>query len=225
MEIQKDDMKVPLTGCISTKVPSVFGVFDGLGGEEHGEIASFIAAKQASYINIGKNVRADLLQYCMNTNEKIVKHASENNISLMATTAAILVFTDNEIGICNIGDSKIFRMIKGQMWQISMDHVAPVIYGKKPPLTQSLGIDPSRMVIEPYAAKGKYHKGDIYLICSDGLTDMVPQEDIAEILMKMPCDKVVGVLLDAALKNGGRDNITIILCTVERRSLFRRIFQ
>lgn len=222
MEIQQDNITVPLTGCVSVKEASVFGVFDGLGGEEHGEIASYIAARHASSISIGKDVRADLLDYCIAANKKIVKYASENHISFMATTAAMLVFSGEGIGICNIGDSKIFRMAKGQMWQISIDHAAPAANGKKPPLTQSLGIDPARMMIEPYAASGKYYKDDIYLICSDGLTDMVSQEEIAKILIKTRCDEAACKLLDMALNNGGRDNITIILCKVERKSIFQK---
>lgn len=222
MEIQKDNLTVPLTGCVSAKDAAVFGVFDGLGGEEHGEIASYIAAKDAASITIGKDVKVDLLNFCMDANRKIVKYTFENQISLMATTAAMLVFTEEGIGICNIGDSKIYRMVKGQMWQMSMDHVAPVVSAKKPPLTQSLGIDPSKRMIEPYVAWGKYCKDDIYLICSDGLTDMVPQEEIAEILMKGQSDKAVCKLLDKALNNGGRDNITIIVCKVERKGLFQK---
>ena len=227
MEIQNDGMEFPLTGCVSTKTPSVFGVFDGLGGEERGEMASFIAARNASSISIGKDAVADILKYCTDANEKICKYASDNSVSAMGTTAALLVFTDHEITLCNIGDSKIFRISDGQTEQISVDHLAIAAHGLKPPLSQNLGIPPSEMIIDPYVAKGGYNEGDLYLICSDGLTDMVAIEAVTQILAETEFDAAAGKLLNAALDNGGRDNITIILCKVrrEKRSLLSRIFQ
>ncbi len=231
MEIQSDKhntMKFPLVGYVSTKTtPSIFGVFDGLGGEECGEMASLIAAQNASTYAIGQDIIGDILKYCIDANESICKYASKHSISSMGTTAAILIFARREIGLCNVGDSKIFRFADGRIEQISVDHVAASAYGLKPPLSQNLGIPPSEMVIDPYVAKGWYNEGDIYLICSDGLTDMVSQEDITKILVETPYNAAIDKLLSTALKNGGKDNITIILCRVERarQSLFRRIFK
>lgn len=221
MENPSDEIEFPLAGYVSSEIASIFGVFDGLGGEECGETASLIAAKNASSITVRKDVIANILQYCRDVNELICKYASENSISAMGTTAALLVFTKREIGLCNIGDSKIFRLAYGQMEQISVDHIAVAAHGIKPPLSQNLGIDPSEMVIDPYVARGQYNQGDIYLICSDGLTDMVSHEDITKILVETSYDEAAKKLLDAALKNGGKDNITIILCKIERE---KRLF-
>lgn len=223
---QSDELSFPIIGCVPTNDKSVFGIFDGMGGEECGEIASLIAAQNASSLAITRDAIADLLKYCADANESICKYASDNAVSSMGTTAALLAFTDKGIALCNIGDSKIFRFANGKMKQISVDHVAVTAHDKKPPLSQNLGIDPTEMIISPYVAKGHYNVDDIYLICSDGLTDMVSENDITEILRKTSYDDVVNKLLDAALDNGGLDNITVILCKVEqeKRSLLSRLF-
>ncbi len=218
METNGNDMKSPLYGVKSSKEISVFGIFDGMGGEECGEIASYIAAKNAATIEIGKDAVEALAQFCQKANTDICDYANKNEISAMGTTAAILAFTDNGITLCNIGDSKIFRVCDGVLEQISKDHVSVAAFGVKPPLSQNLGIPPNELVIDPYLAQGPYKDGDVYLICSDGLTDMVSIEEITRVLATKPIDKVTTELLEKALSNGGRDNITIILCKIERES-------
>lgn len=218
METNGEDFEFPLCGIQSSQSPSVFGIFDGMGGEECGEIASYIAAKNAAAIKIGKDVIAALLQFCQKANTDICGYANENELSAMGTTAAMLAFTGNRVTLCNIGDSKIFRFCDGALEQISKDHVAVAAFGVKPPLSQNLGIPPTESVIDPYLAQGAYHDGDVYLICSDGLTDMVTTEEIAEVLEARPVEDGGMELLEKALSNGGRDNITIILCKIERES-------
>lgn len=216
--IKTDDSEIeyPLIGTVSSKTHTFFGVFDGLGGEERGEIASYIAAKNASTIEVGKDIISDLLQFCQKANADICDNANESGVSAMGTTAAILAFTGNGVTLCNIGDSKIFRFCDGVLEQISKDHVAISAFGVKPPLSQNLGIPPNELIIEPYLAQGAYNDGDIYLICSDGLTDMVTNEEITEVLDSKTIGEAINELLDKALCKGGRDNITIVLCDIER---------
>ena len=98
-----------------------------------------------------------------------------------------------------------------------MDHVTVAAFGVKPPLSQNLGIQPTELVIDPYFARGPYNDGDIYLICSDGLTDMVTSEEISKILTSAEVlNNAIEKLLEKALTNGGRDNVTIVLCKIER---------
>ena len=188
-----------------------------MGGEECGEIASYIVSKAASNIEIGKDVIADLHQFCHKANEDICDYAATHGISAMGTTVAMLVFTAREVSLCNIGDSKIFRLCNGTLEQISMDHITIAAYGRKPSLYQNLGIPTNELEIDPYFAKGRYNDGDVYLICSDGLTDMVSADEITEVLVSQSIEKAILRLLDKALTNGGKDNITIILCKIESR--------
>lgn len=227
LDFSDEQMIFPLNGTLAHDHPSIIGVFDGLGGEECGEIASLITAKCAAETSIGKKPLDSLLEFCKNANEKICAYAEENDISAMGTTAALLAFSRTEIALCNIGDSKIFRFTGKKLEQISTDHYAVAAYGLKPPLSQNLGIPPSEMIIEPYVARERYNDGDSYLLCSDGLTDMVTVEAITQILIETEFDKCVSKLQELALENGGRDNITIILCRIERerQTLFSRLFR
>lgn len=225
MDPGNENVQFPLCGIKISKRASVFGIFDGMGGEECGEIASLIAAKDAAEIEIGKEPVSDLSKFCQKANTDICNYARGNGISSMGTTAAMLAFSRSGVTLCNIGDSKIFRFFDGRLEQISKDHVAVSVYGLKPPLSQNLGIPSDELVIDPYVAEGKYHHGDIYLICSDGLTDMVTTEEITAVLSDQSPDKAISVLLNKALENGGRDNITIIICKIERKSggIFKRM--
>lgn len=196
--------------------PVLFGVFDGMGGEECGEIASYLAAYTASKWSFGADLIEDLARYCRQANEEICRYTQEHVVDSMGTTAAVLAFDREEIVLCNIGDSRIYRLSKGRMEQISQDHVSISPYGTKPPLSQNLGIPPEELEIEPYLARGEYHGGDRYLICSDGLTDMLSEEEIQTILEHAAPNEAAQALLESALARGGKDNVTILVCQIER---------
>lgn len=192
----------------------LFGVFDGIGGGEFGELASYIAARKASELRMNNDVPLVLSNFCKNVNKDICDYAKSNDISSMGTTAALLVFAKDEIVLCNIGDSKIFRINNGNIEQISNDHVEISPYGMKPLLSQYLGISSDELIIEPYLARGKYNN-DIYIICSDGLTDMLTKDEIIEIVNTNNCENIINKLLEKALEKGGKDNISIIVCNVQ----------
>ncbi len=213
-----------IAGSFNGKTPCLLGIFDGMGGEEQGEAASLIASECASRVKIGEDPVSSLLRLCEEANQRICDYARENGVGSMGTTGAMLAFTKDQITLCNIGDSRIFRFADGALVQISVDHTAPYNYGGKPPLSQNLGIPPEEMRIEPYVAQGQYNNGDIFLICSDGLTDMVSEEDIIAILKEYSLDRAIAKLLNAALENGGRDNVTIILCKVKKKGGFFGLF-
>ncbi|MCD7785498.1 MAG: hypothetical protein LUH18_08005 [Oscillospiraceae bacterium] len=206
----------PLVGKLNNDKPRLFGVFDGLGGEACGEVASYIAAKTASEFDWRGDVRQRLRDYCFVANDRICQYSEANSVGIMGTTAAILAFSQEDICLCNIGDTKIFNLSGKSLDQISVDHVVTSAYGTKPPLFQDLGIPTSEMIIDPYIVKGMYNSGDTYLICSDGLTDMVSLDEIERILKKYKIAQALEVLLDEALKNGGKDNITIIVLKVNK---------
>ena len=213
-------------GSVSPKDFPIFGIFDGMGGEELGEVASLIAAQEASGIRGECESVSTLSDYCMKTNDAICAYAEEHGVSAMGTTAAMLHFSKDEITLCNIGDSKIFRLSEGEIKQISTDHVAVAVYGRKPPLTQHLGVPPEILIIEPYFSRGGYTEGDKYLICSDGLTDMVENDEINEIVNNNPLEEAVEILLQKALENGGKDNVTIILLEIKQNdNIFLSLFK
>ena len=192
-----------------------FSVFDGMGGESYGAKAAQLASKTICGIyKMSKNI--DPLQICMAMNRSVCEYMQINGIKSMGTTSAFAIFTPNEVQLCNIGDSRIYRVSKKGFEQLSEDHSEQ--FGLLPSrrlLTQHLGIPPEELVIEPFCCKIPLCKNDRYLLCTDGLTDMVTDEEIYQIICQNKTEQIGEVLVDAALKNGGRDNITAIICEVE----------
>jgi protein phosphatase len=210
-----------LHGEKTIKDISVFGVFDGMGGEECGEMASYLAAECIAGYEFGKKDPEDeLIAYCRAANADICRYTEEQKLSSMGTTAAILLLDKKRISLCNVGDSRIFRLSRKKMQQISYDHVSRVTIGKKPPLTQNLGIPEEDLLISPYTSSGNYRDGDIYLICSDGLTDMLDSTEIAKILALQDKKAAVRALLQQALDNGGKDNVSFIVLYIEKKQYF-----
>lgn len=216
MKTDAPEIEFPLSGKVVSKEDTLFGIFDGMGGEECGEIASFIAANEALTTPLNRDGVLALTEYCKQANDKICEYAENNSVSAMGTTAAMLLFSKNEITLCNIGDSKILRISGGELEQISKDHVVISAFGTKPPLSQNLGIPSDQLEIEPYLSQGNYKNGDKYLICSDGLTDMLTLEELKELLEIHPTREVATNLVNRALENGGKDNVTVILLEIKQ---------
>lgn len=202
-----------------------FGVFDGMGGEEYGEVAAFAAVqtlkeKMAALAEYVASPRPFLEDACAAMNLAVCREAEKLGAGQIGTTAAVLMFIPDEVYVCNIGDSRIYRLRGNQLMQLSRDHVqrlpSDTQLSGKPLLTQCLGMDPAELRLEPYIAKGSLRKEDIYLICSDGLTDMLSNLEIFNCLRE--CGGVrqaAEQLLREALKKGGRDNITVIVIKVQ----------
>lgn len=213
-------MEAPLAGTVNTKTPAVFGVFDGMGGEECGEAASRIAAENASRLRLGPHVPGELSRFLRKVNREICGYVITHDLRSMGTTAVMAAFSGAEATLCSIGDSRIYRYSEGQLQQLSEDHVSPAPYGRKPQLLQYLGIPYGEMIIEPWVSQEKLRQGDRYLLCSDGLTDELTPEKIGQILDGGSVDEGVRALLQAALDHGGKDNVSILLCEVGRKRLF-----
>lgn len=200
----------PITGTVSSTQNALFGVFDGMGGEARGEMASLLAAKRAANTDLNKPAADALSEICTAANQDICDFSKQYCLSACGTTAAMLMFGPEGVTACNIGDSKIFRLTDGTLQQISRDHLSIAPYGCKPPLSQYLGIPPDEMYISPYITAQEYRAADSYLICSDGLSDMVEPEKIYEILLSNEAGAASRKLLELALAGGGKDNITLI---------------
>lgn len=222
LEMENSGLKSPV--CVEDALKSGWtaAVFDGMGGENYGEAASFAAARQmqqtqrslADYFVSPKNFLSRLAQQL---NDAVVEKAGELRTQRMGTTMAALYFSGRSVYVCNVGDSRAYRLRDGEFLQLSQDHVEkrPGRENKKAPLNQYLGIDPEEMQIEPYIAKGDWNPGDEYLLCSDGLTDMLTNFEIADIMLRFEDpQECVQELVRAAMDQGGRDNTTVILCKI-----------
>ena len=203
---QRDADQINRKGTLEA-APVTFAIFDGMGGELCGKTAAKIAADT---VQKHENMEPTLL--CRTINQNICSFMDQQHISSMGSTAAIMQVSHNAVYCCNLGDSRAYYVSGGEMLQISVDHT--VTLGKKRVLTQYLGIPETEVVIEPSIRKVALKKNDKLLLCSDGLTDMVSREEIAEIVNQNQTEEAATALFEAAMAHGGKDNISIIVCEV-----------
>ena len=200
-----------------------FCVFDGMGGEEYGELASFAAASslkaQRKAFHESVPISGQFLgELCSAMNDAVCERSRELMSRRMGTTMALLLFSSDKVHVCNIGDSRIYLLRDGEIRQLSEDHVEVLPPGsrqRKPGLTQHLGIFRDELLLEPYIAEYGLQKNDVFLICSDGLTDMLSEREICDCVKRhISPRKMVDHLIRQANRNGGRDNTTAIIIKV-----------
>ena len=214
------------TGIFPSGIPAAFGVFDGMGGEADGERASFLAASVMQTEWKEKCRTADPLDITaydllLDMNDAVVSEA-ENRSSSMGSTAAVMLIRGGAYAIGNVGDSRIFLLDEQGLTRISEDHTDEEmllrlgIKNRSPRLTQFLGLSPEDAGLEPYCLRGNFHADEKYLLCSDGLTGMVGEAEIRDILEREEDPQIcVEKLIEAAVRGGGRDNITVLCLFVK----------
>lgn len=221
LPVENSGTKGILAGAAASDDCPAVAVFDGMGGESYGEMAAFLAAQAYGeyYSENKKNVKEkwrDFLEKgCRRMNQAVCDYCRENRIHSMGTTLALVQFSGEKLYVCNLGDSRVYLSREGQFSQLSTDHVVGGRLLGKAPLTQYLGIMEEEMALEPVIEECPLLPGNRLLLCSDGLSDMLSDGELADILAReLPLEETVQLLLDRALKKGGRDNITIILCEI-----------
>ena len=232
LEAQNQGMSHIRSGYMKQSEYPLLAVFDGMGGESCGEMAAFLAAEACGeHFKTAKDgIRNDpeefLNEICESMNQAICDYGRTNKINSMGTTAALLAFAEDAVYSCNLGDSRIYKSDREKFYQISQDHVLGRSLFGKAPLTQYLGMEEENLQLEPSISRQEIKIGDRFLLCSDGITDMLSDGEIADILSRdIPVAKTVEILVDRALKKGGRDNITVVLCEMmeQPRNMFRRV--
>lgn len=232
LKAQNQGMSHIRSGYMKQSEYPLLAVFDGMGGESCGEMAAFLAAEACGeHFKTAKDgIRNDpeefLNEICESMNQAICDYGRTNKINSMGTTAALLAFAEDAVYSCNLGDSRIYKSDREKFYQISQDHVLGRSLFGKAPLTQYLGMEEENLQLEPSISRQEIKIGDRFLLCSDGITDMLSDGEIADILSRdIPVAKTVEILVDRALKKGGRDNITVVLCEImeQPRNMFRRV--
>jgi len=207
-------------------LPNLYIVADGMGGHKAGDIASREAvAYMVDYIRqSSEKVCAKLLQEAtLATNKYIYEQSKlQEDLQGMGTTLVGCTIEATNVYIINVGDSRFYKMEK-HLEQITLDHsmveelyrgghiteAERVAYPNKNIITRAIGVDET-VVLDNFECRLK--EGDKILLCSDGLNRMVPQAKMEKILKKDISIEVAGeTLVQAAIQQGGADNITIIL--------------
>ena len=156
-------------------------------------------------------------QLCINMNRAVCEESRKFPYGRMGSTVASVLFWNDTVYSCNIGDSRIYRLRGDDFLQISTDHVEtlPPNSNYKAGLAQHLGMPEDEIKIEPSISKSEPKKGDLFLICSNGVTDMLSNVEIFALMKdRQSVKRITEALIETAMKNGGKDNITAIVCKV-----------
>lgn len=211
----------------------VYAVCDGMGGIESGEIASYTAVEKlrdavASHMDLLS--RPGVISVLRSISDVINSDASTKG-QKSGTTIAMVVIDGERAIVANVGDSRVYRMQGERLKQISVDHsevqrlinmgmLTPEEARTSPRrhiIKQYLGMSPEIRVSPAITENIQLKEGDVYLLCSDGLTDMVEDDDIQAIFRRhKDPQEAARALLKAALDNGGRDNVTVMVLRVKR---------
>ena len=203
----------------------IFAVADGMGGARAGEVASRMAVEAfGDDRDTSASPEAQLANIAQTANRKIYQLAQEDSSRAgMGTTFTAVMVVDNELAIGHVGDSRAYRLRDGELERLTQDHslVEELVrqgklteeeaetHPQRSIITRALGPEPE-VDVETFTHPAR--SGDVYLLCSDGLTGMVGEDRVAEILREARSLEAAGrKLIEEANENGGRDNITVVL--------------
>ena len=221
-------------------------VADGIGGHSAGEIASAMAVTCLSaglredLVNLSRRrldrdgeercLRGRMAERIAEANEAILMAARRTpQYAGMGTTLAAAAFLGDRLIVAHLGDSRLYRLRGAALSLLTRDHSLlqdQIDHGLLMPeaartarhrhvITRALGVDAG---VQAEIATHGVVSGDVYLLCSDGLNDMVPDEEIRQILQALPVNLELAAkqLIRMANDNGGRDNVSVILVKVLR---------
>ena len=203
----------------------VFVVADGMGGAQAGEVAARIAADAFDAdLRDDNNPEQELARIASEANRRIFELArSDSSRSGMGTTLTGMLLSHDEISVVHVGDSRAYLFRDGELRQLTRDHSLVEELRRRGQLTADEAEEhPQRSIITralgPEADVDldlhthQARSGDVFLICSDGLTSMVREEKVHEILStSRSLEQAVNALVSEANRMGGRDNITVVL--------------
>jgi PPM family protein phosphatase len=209
--------------------PPMFAVADGMGGAKAGEVASGLAAAALREAGTdGRSGEERVTQLIQEANRRVFRRANEDrDASGMGTTMTVALVEDGRVVFGHVGDSRAYLIRDGSIEQLTDDHslVAELVrsgrltpeeaeaHPQRSVITRAVGTEPDvdvdTFTIEP-------EERDLFLICSDGLTDMVDDGTIIEAIERHrdDLDEAAKALVGAANRVGGEDNITVLLVEV-----------
>ncbi|HEU0304160.1 MAG TPA: Stp1/IreP family PP2C-type Ser/Thr phosphatase [Gaiellaceae bacterium] len=209
--------------------PPLFAIADGMGGAQAGELASRLAAATVGRAETeGRTGRDLVVALIEDANRSVYERAAgDESVSGMGTTMTVALVEDDQVWIGHVGDSRAYLVRDGELEQVTEDHslVAELVRsGRLTPdeadshphrsvITRALGtdadVDVDVMVVPTRA-------GDVFVLCSDGLSSMVDDDTILDLVEQHrdDLDEAARVLVDRANTAGGEDNITVVLFEV-----------
>ncbi|MFH1830094.1 MAG: Stp1/IreP family PP2C-type Ser/Thr phosphatase [Pseudomonadota bacterium] len=229
---------------LANDVLGLYTVADGMGGHLGGDIASGLAATTIEEVVKGFESDPEMtlqegvhikqgeyqayLRYALKLSSRRIyeKAHDEENLNGMGTTAVSLLFRNNKVYIANVGDSRAYRIREDEISQITKDHSlvgeqmrAGILTQEearasrlKNIITRSVGFQEE---VDADIDIRVVREGDRYLLCSDGLSNMLDDEEICDVVTTNDLEEACKRLVDVANERGGEDNITVVLAQVE----------
>lgn len=206
-----------------------YAVADGMGGHAAGQIASELALKTAikAYYSDSSPILEESLRAAFQTSNALIYDAARaiSERAGMGTTMTALVLRGEEAFIAHVGDSRCYRLRGGKLEQLTEDHTwvnEQVKHGLmsqeeaelspfRNVITRSLGNTPS---VDVDILSDELKINDVFLLCSDGLTSEVSDDEIRDVLIKSSPSKTAWDLVELALDHGGRDNCTVLIVAI-----------
>ena len=227
--------------CFVIPKDNVYVLCDGVGGNNSGEVASrktvsgiaeYVSENPLEKVKTFRTVKTYFDNCLQKINYEILKESKSSVENRgMATTLVLTYFKGSKIYTMNVGDSRAYILTGGKLKQITEDHTyvnslvkAGVIteeeavdHENRNMITRAVGAD---YAVQPDFFTGTVKVGDIVMMCSDGLYDEVPEEKIIDLLQQdKGVNDIASDLVDEANKNGGADNITVIVLKVTEDDL------
>jgi len=208
----------------------IFLVCDGMGGHAAGQIASELTCKTFIdvYLHHASPLIIEAAKAAVYAANRFVLDIGRSvpGRSGMGTTLSGLLLCQDEAIVVQVGDSRLYRLRDGDLRQLSEEHTeveemvqAGVLaraeaegHPRSHVLTRAIGAEETVM---PQVVSHELNEGDVFLLCSDGLTNHIPDEAIADYLRQYPPGEVAWRLVNAAIAAGGRDNCTCIVVRVD----------
>ena len=204
--------------------PPLFAIADGMGGARAGEVASRLAAAALLSGEVAGSGAERVLALIQEANRSVYERSSKDaEVAGMGTTITVALVENASVTFGHVGDSRAYILRNGSLEQLTDDHslVAELVRGGKlseeeaehhpqrSVITRALGTDPD-VDVDTFTVEAQ--AGDVYVLCSDGLTDMVADDEIGEVLSarRNSLDDAAKELVRRANKAGGQDNITVI---------------
>lgn len=205
----------------------IYGVADGMGGHKAGDVASRMAVEAVARMLRGVRPAADMLRAAIQEANLLIyeMQLEHPEMSGMGTTLTMIWEDKDRVLMGHVGDSRAYRLRDGRLFQVSQDHsmVAELVRdGLLTPeeaavhpyrniITRALGTDHT---VEVDVEEMDKRPGDVFLICSDGLSEYVKDKTMQSILSKSALEEEADALLKLALSGGGRDNVSLVIAEV-----------
>jgi protein phosphatase len=205
-------------------VPPLFAIADGMGGARAGEVASGLAAAALQENQVNGTGAERVVALMQAANRSVYERSSRDaDVAGMGTTMTVALVEDAGITFGHVGDSRAYVLRDGELEQLTDDHslVAELVRGGKlsaeeaehhpqrSVITRALGTDPD-VDVDTFTVEGR--RGDVFVLCSDGLTDMLADDEIGAVLSerRASLEDAANELVRRANKAGGQDNITVV---------------